>query len=232
MMDYDYPSSYWVELFSQMYDLGVHSHHVSNEYKSFQFYCDVLSEFYSQYPEKKISHIVKLAEPHFGNNSFNSSLLKEKVHIYRKELFCHNDLFGIQWMWRGNLTDDKARCEAFFEKSRCIKDTITELKTNKLIKNFLVFPYTLEFAEVVLRLDSSHKNFFDGFVVYRNKMETEYDSILNKALKYNLVLRPLNAGKTLENFSSKDSVNFSLSHKNVKGCIISISTIARLNEII
>jgi hypothetical protein len=214
-----------------MYEKGIHIHHVSNEYESFKLYCNVLNEFYNVYPEKRIKHIVKLAEPHFDSNIFNSELFLLKINDYRQVLQVENELFGIQWMWRGNLSDDLLRCKQFNNSGIQIKDYISYLKRERLIGKFYIFPYSVGFAQTVVNMENMHNGFFDGFIVYRNYMELEYDSILNETNKSNLILRPLNAGKTLIEQNAKDSFRFALSHKNVSAGIISISSVEKLNEI-
>jgi hypothetical protein len=231
MSEYDYPISYWVNLFSELYEKGVKVHHVSSEYVSFHIYCIVLREFYSIFPKRKIKHIVKLAEPHFDSIKFNSGVLLKKVNEYRQALLVDNELFGIQWMWRGDLADDNLRCKQFENSGIQIRDSISFLKSQRIIDKFYIFPYTTRFARVVLKMEDICQDFFDGFIVYRNYMELEYDSILDDSNKSNLILRPLNSGKTLIDKSVKDSFSFAISHKNVIGGIISISSISKLNEI-
>lgn len=231
MCEYDFSNIYWVNLFNEMYEKGINIHHVSNEYESFNLYCDVLKEFYNYYPEKRIKHIVKLAEPHFDSNVFNQELLLLKINDYRQALQVDNELFGIQWMWRSNLPDDLLRCNQFNNSGIQIKNYISILKKERLIFKFYIFPYSINFAQVVLKMESICGDFFDGFIVYRNYMELEYDSILKESNKSNLILRPLNAGKTLNEQNAKDSFRFALSHKNVSAGIISISSVEKLNEI-
>ena len=231
MCEYGYSKSYWVNLFNEMYEKGVFIHHVSNEYESFKLYSDVLKEYYNVYPEKKIKHIVKLAEPHFDSNIFDPELLLLKINEYRQALHVENELFGIQWMWRGNLSDDLSRCKQFNNSGIQISNYISFLKREKLIDKFYVFPYTISFAKAVLKIEDIYGDFFDGFIVYRNYMEMEYDLILDESNKSNVILRPLNAGKTLNMNNAKDSFKFALSHKNVSAGIISISSVYKLNEI-
>jgi hypothetical protein len=231
MCEYDYSNTHWVDLFNEMFDKGVFIHHVSNEYESFEFYCEILKIFNERYPLKKIKHIVKLAEPNFDINVFNSELLLLKINNYRKALSLSDELYGVQWMWRGNLSDDLLRCKQFNNSGIQIKDYISYLKRERLISKFYMFPYSVRFAEVALEMERIYGDIFDGFVVYRNYMELEYDTILSDSNKSNLVLRPLNAGKTLKENSAKNSFRFAVSHKNVSGGIVSISSIEKLCEI-
>ena len=67
--DYPYEDQYWIDLFYQMYAFGINIHHTSLEYSSYTRYCKILEKFSLKYPNKRIKHVVKLAEPNFEDNS-------------------------------------------------------------------------------------------------------------------------------------------------------------------
>ena len=70
MNEHSHSDSYWVELFYKMHKKGIKMHHVSLEYDSYDRYCSILKIFNSKYPQLKVHHIVKLAEPNFGKAYF------------------------------------------------------------------------------------------------------------------------------------------------------------------
>lgn len=230
MSEHDVGTEHWVSLFNFMYNEGISIHHVSGEYESFVLYCEVLTEFRKKFPRKRIQHIVKLAEPNFQDTEFCEETFFRKINEYRTSLNCSVELFGIQWMWRNNLKDDNLRCIQFSENIDLIDDSVRKAKSLGLIQNFFVFPYTVQFANTVLRVESEKNDFFDGFIVYRNFHELEYDDILKYSAKNHYILRPFNAGKVLENSSPKEALNFALNHANVAGSIVSISSINRFIE--
>ncbi len=232
MLEHDVSVSEWVNLFDFMYEKKVLVHHVSSEYDSFNLYRNVLTEFRKKFPQKRIEHIVKLAVPNFSDSGFSEFSFFNKINEYKSMLNSSSELFGIQWMWRNGLDVDDLRCNQFKKYSDLIYASIKRAKSLKLFRNFFVFPYSVQFAKAVLEVDTLRKDFFDGFIVYRNFHEIEYDEILESSIKTNYILRPLNAGKVLAHNSPKQSLNFAISHKNIAGAIVSISSINRYFELI
>ena len=231
MLEYDYSLAYWVDLFSKLHDAGVTKFHSSIEYESFSFYCDVLTVFYQEYPEKKIKHIVKLAEPSFHEHQFNQEQLFNKVEEYLLKLNTEK-LYGVQWMWRGNLENHQERLLNFTSQYSNIKESIIALKENHKIDNFFCFPYDANFANSVIQQEQ-----IDGLIVYRNVFETEYDDTIDLSAslnKKNYILRPLFGGKAVshDNKSPKELVQWALDFSKIEGAIISISSIAKFEEII
>ncbi len=230
MLEYDYSKAYWVKLFSDLHDLGIRIFHSSTEYESFGFYCEVLDEFYRNYPEKKIAHIVKLAEPHFHVNEFSQTLFDEKVNEYLKKLQT-DSLFCVQWMWRGDLSDNEQRKALFLDASDAISKAVSKSKSDGKIENFHCFPYDMAFADAAISQD-----FIDGLVVYRNILETEADEVLKRAYdlgKTNFIIRPLFAKKALEsNKTPKQLVEFALDFPGVEGAVLSISSVEKIKQIL
>lgn len=231
MLEYDFPVAYWVNLFSELHDLGITTWHSSTEYESFGLYCEVLADFSRQFPEKKIKHMVKLAEPHFHINEFSAELLNAKVSEYLEKLNTES-LFCVQWMWRGELSDNPKRAQLFEESYPEIEKSVSDLKASGKIENFHCFPYDIGFAEAVL-----DKKAIDGLVVYRNKLETEYDLQLQKSAelgKKNFIIRPLFAGKALElkGETPKSLLEFALDFPNVEGAVLSISSVKKIKQIL
>jgi hypothetical protein len=210
MSEYDYSVLHWVDLFDKMHDSGIFVHHVSSEYDSYVLYITVLKEFNLKYPNKQILHLVKLAEPHFDSSEFNPYLFQSKIDKYFVELNV-SKLWGIQWMWRGDLF---------------------ELKKNNLIDGFYLFNYTNTFCELAITLSKQFDNsLFDGLTVYRNVQENEFDKYLDY-FERNIIIRPLFAGKLETSLSKKQLVEYALNHGRVTNGIISISSIDKLNQLL
>lgn len=231
MHEYDYPIDYWVTLFGQLHDLGITTFHSSSEYESFPMYCEALSIFHTQFPEKKIRHIVKLAEPHFHIQEFSEALMAQKVADYLEKLQT-GSLHCVQWMWRGNLSDHAERLKAFNSQYPKIEAAAEKLKAKGLIENFHCFPYDTEFAKAAIQ-----KKAFDGLVVYRNKMETENDQALQMAVelgKHNYIIRPLLGGQALklENETPRSLLQFALDFPNIDGAVLSISAYEKVKQIL
>lgn len=231
MLEYDFPAAYWVNLFSELHDLGIRIWHSSSEYESFDLYCDVMAEFQKQFPNKVVKHMVKLAEPHFHVNEFSETLFEEKVDDYLRKLDAES-LFCVQWMWRGDLSDNENRRKLFLESYPEIEKSVQKLKQNRKIENFHCFPYDVNFAEAVI-----DKPAVDGLVVYRNKLETEYDNLLEESArngKSNFIIRPLFAGKALEleGETPRSLLQFALGKAGVEGAVLSISSVDKIKQIL
>lgn len=231
MLEYDFPVAYWVDLFSGLHDLGVATWHSSVEYESFGLFCEVVSAFRKKFPEKKIRHMVKLAEPHFHVNRFDAGLLNEKVAEYLEKLQT-DSLYCVQWMWRGDLSDNEGRKRLFLESYPEIEKAVTALRQSGKIENFHCFPYDAGFAQAAL-----DKQAINGLVVYRNKLETEYDPLLQQAAragKRNFIIRPLFGGKALEleGETPRSLLRFALDMPSVDGAVLSISSIGKITQIL
>jgi hypothetical protein len=231
MSEYDYSVSHWVELFDNMHDRGIIVHHVSSEYDSYILYITVLKEFNLIYPNKQITHLVKLAEPHFDSSEFDPKLFQYKVDKYLTELNV-SKLWGIQWMWRGDLNNEISRLDNFNKNIGLLQAKVFDLKKNNLIDGFYLFNYTNTFCELAMTLSNNFDNsLFDGLTVYRNIQENEFDKYLD-FFERNIIIRPLFAGKLETSLSKKKLVEYALNHGKVTNGIISISSIDKLNQLL
>jgi hypothetical protein len=231
MSEHNYSVSHWVDLFNNMYDNGIRLHHVSSEYDSYFYYIGVLKEFNLKHPNKQISHLAKLAEPHFDSSKFNPKLFQSKIDKYLAELSV-SKLWGIQWMWRGDLKNEISRLDNFKENIEILNSKVFELKKNNLIDGFYLFTYTNTFCELAISLSKQLDNkLFDGLTVYRNIQENEFDKYLD-FFERNIIIRPLFAGKLETSLSKKQLVEYALNHAKVTNGIISISSIDKLNELL
>ncbi len=228
MHEYDYNDQYWVNLFNLMYEKGIKRHHVSLEYDSFKRYCQVLKTFYSKYPKKNISHIVKLAEPNFDYHIFDIKNIEEKIIFYKKMLMT-NKIDTIQWMWRGDLKNDNIRINDYISQKSKIQKYIELAKNNKDFENFYFFPYTLDFARICIL-----ENCVDGIIVYRNPKETLYDDLIQECNSLNkkcITIRPFESGKAFKRgFNSRDLYSFAFNLNSIDGIITSISRMDYFSE--
>jgi hypothetical protein len=222
--------STWVNLFKLMWDEGIRLHHVSSEYQSYSLYLEVLEDFRRNYPGCQLEFIVKFAEPHFGHNNFNTELFNQGIEKYRNSLKV-DQIHSVQWMWRGDLGNEDERLLGFENNKSLISHAVNSIKATNKIKYFHVFPYSLAFAELAISCE-----FVDGLIVYRNLLETEYDSLIlkqNELGKFGYILRPLAAGKL--DFSVNSSYNYLMSAlelPSIQGGIISISSKNRLSDLL
>ena len=227
MLEHDYDDKHWLDLFLAMYEKGIRTHHVSYEYNSFDKYSALLSSFVNKYPDKPIKHIVKLSEPNFSHGTFRENRLEKRIKNYKEKLQT-NHIHTLQWMWRGNLKNEKERLISFKRDIKLLRGFVEKSKKKQLFKNFFVFPYTRIFAKVCINID-----FIDGFTFYRNRSETYYDDLIDECGKVNkkcIVIRPFFAGKEFENARSPISlISYALNIKPIIGAIASISRSSQLN---
>lgn len=229
MNEYLYSNNYWVELFSYMYDNGILIHHISNEYESYNKYLNIYNEFKLLYPNKTIRHLVKMAEPHFDSRTFSSDNMEKKIKKYISDLEC-NRLWGIQWMWRGDLKDESSRLRQLNIDFEVFNFAMKGFKNLGLYENLYLFPYTTTFCDSVLELSDKYNMYiFNGLTIYRNLEEMEYDKYLNY-FSDNIIIRPLNAGRLDPNINKKTAISYALNHKNITAGIISFSSKEKLQE--
>jgi hypothetical protein len=217
----------WVNLLINASSLGVLRIHCSDEYENFPFLLTVLNEVRRSSPRIDFRFIVKLAEPHFGDNIFDAKKLLNRIDAYRQALQT-DQLESIQWMWRGKIDDETGRIKNFSESADQMLDVVDLVKHNGKIKSFHCFPYTFEFAKLALE-----NPLIDGLTIYRNPLELEYDPLLSRAHdigKRILVIRPFKAGEVLENIGVSKLIKFSASLPVVDGIVVSCSSIKHLEE--
>jgi hypothetical protein len=231
MLEYTYDENYWIDLFDYMYDKGIIIHHISAEYSSFEFYLKILKLFEKKFPFKKIKHLIKLAEPHFDSNSFNSASFYSKLNTYLNSIGS-NHIWGVQWMWRGDMNFEEKRIVNYNSDFSLLSEIVISCKKKGLIERFFIFPYTDSFCIASQKLNSElSASIFDGLTIYRNLIEKEHDIFLNY-FSNNIIIRPLYAGKLDGNISKKEAFDFSVNHPNIDYGIVSISSKAKLNELL
>ncbi|WP_169393146.1 MULTISPECIES: hypothetical protein [Psychrobacter] len=217
---------YWANLLIASYHAGIDTIHSSVEYETYPILLSVLKLVAKLDSTVAFKHIVKLAEPHFSNSSYSSDRLEGKIQQYLDDLGV-NQLESVQWMWRSSLPDDH-RIISFVKQYKQISDDIKTLKQDGLIKSAYCFPYSVAFMEKALEL-----NIFDGFCVYRNPLELDYDDILKKCKDDTVIsIRPFFSSKELiENKSPIELLNYNFLEPAIKSSILSLSSLPQLNEI-
>ena len=217
---------YWAELLVASYYAGIDTIHSSTEYETYPFLLAILEQVARLDSTVVFKHIVKLAEPHFSNFNYSSDRLQSKIQQYLDD-FEVNQLEAIQWMWRSNLSDAE-RVTSFVGQYEQISTDTQNLKTKGLIKSIYCFPYSVNFMKKALEL-----NIFDGFCVYRNPLELEYDDVIRQCQESTVIsIRPFFANKELiENQGPKELLNYNFLEPAIKSTILSLSSLSQLNEI-
>jgi hypothetical protein len=220
-----HPLSHWVELVLRASEVGVVRMHCSDEYESFPFLLDVLRAARAMYSRFEPEFVVKLAEPHFGFEGFDSARFRSRLDNYR-DLLRVDRLDGVQWMWRGDLKDETGRLAGFTQSHDIIDSAFVGVKASGAVRRILCFPYTTGFAEAALL----HPQ-VDGIAVYRNPLEMEYEPLVVKSQhlgKEVLVIRPFKAGEALGPGGADELIMFSARDPAVAGIIVSCSSVEHL----
>lgn len=225
------PTAFWPTFFEELFVRDIRVLHSSAEYDSFELLCSTLTQLRSNSPACQFRHVVKLAEPSFDDSGFSATRLQERLDRYRDALGT-DQIDGVQWMWRQDLKAEAKRIHDLRESFARISDAVAELKERGTIKRFMCFPYTVEFGTSVVDAE-----FIDGFTVYRNRLEREYDDLLDMCpsrSKSCLVIRPFAAGKLLdeESESPRELLTAALDHPAVEAAIFSTSNLAHLDALI
>jgi hypothetical protein len=226
-----YDEQHYAQLLVEAHRLGVEMLHISDEYDSWQFFLDILATVRRHSKDVRFRFIAKLGEPHFDQPVFNAERLEEHLARYRNALNteCVDD---VQWMWRAKLVEDDHRCAAFVSQADVIGDKVRQLRRRGIIKRFLCFPYSPQFATLALQYD-----FIDGLVVYRNSQERQYDGHLielHKRSKMAHVIRPFFGGATLavEALPPRRQLDIALDHHVIETAIVSTGTINHLHDLL
>lgn len=221
----------WAEFFEQLYARGVRVLHSSDEYESFALLCASLEHLRKSSATCRFRHVVKLAEPSFDNDGFNRGRLAERLMRYSDAL--QSDLIDdVQWMWRQDLKNEPKRISDLTGSLSEISETVVALKQQGLMRRFFCFPYTTTCSDALLDAE-----FVDGFTIYRNQREHEFDYLLDSCAdrsKTCLVIRPFAAGDLLEagRPEPREQLAVALDHIAIEAAILSTSSLAHLDDLI
>ena len=221
----------WVEFLTTLHENGVDTLHSSMEYESFQLLTEVLRLISKKSDSIKFKHVVKLADPSFNEEYQSYNRIRKRIEEYTNALNC-SQIEMVQWMWRNDLDNDKIRVSKFTESLQELEAEVSKIKNDGLVNGFMCFPYTLDFG-----MASLESNVIDGYMVYRNPNEMEYQPLLEEAYKKSkdvYSIRPLAAGNLIQNpdWNVNSLIKFSYNHPGIKGIIVSISEEKHLLEIL
>ncbi len=230
MLEIERTDTEWLKFLRAAYDFGVTTLHSSNEYDSFPLLSSLLGNPALKDNGEHFRHIVKLAEPSFGDLGFDAQRVRQKVLFYAKYLSAPI-IQDIQWMWRLDLSNDQQRISDFEAVIDSIGETVLGLKRDGLIERFFCFPYSIDFGRAAL----THE-MIDGLVVYRNVQETEYDLLIqqcNRVGKKCQIIRPFNAGLALsgDGRTPSELLKFSLSLPAIESAIVSSNNLDHLKQL-
>lgn len=209
---------------------GVSTCHSSNEYESFPLFCRVLERLRNSGHSNDRQHIVKLADPHFGETTFDPHRVRQRIESYLEALNVER-IDVVQWMWRGDLKQEQVRLEGLAERSSLIEDTFSGLRQAGKVGTCVVFPYTPGFAESALG-----RAWCGGLAIYLNYLESEYLELARKAAiggSSVIALRPLAARRVLDvGFTAASSIQWTLEQPAVATAVVSYSSEQHLKDLV
>jgi aryl-alcohol dehydrogenase-like predicted oxidoreductase len=207
---------------------GITTFHSSSEYPPFGRFCGLLRHLRAERPE--MQHIVKLAEPHFGDASFEEGRLRVKVDAYLAELGIRR-IDIVQWMWRGDLKQEEERLAGFARQREAIQAAFDALRREGKIGAVATFPYTTGFADAVL---SAH--FGDGLAVYLNPIEQGMRGHVERAASIGagvVAIRPLAAGQAAAaGIDAATCLQDVLGREGVSTAVVTYSSPEHLDELV
>lgn len=221
----------WADFFEELYARGVRVLHSSDEYESFDLLCETLDHLHKGPSACRFRHVVKLAEPSFDDDGFDRGRMEERLKRYGDVL--RTDMVDdVQWMWRQDLKNEPKRIADLTGSIAQISEAVRALKHEGLMRRFLCFPYTKTCADVLLDAE-----FVDGYTIYRNEREHEYDYLLDSCAvrsKACLVIRPFAAGELLEpgRATPREHLAAALDHTAIEAAVLSTSNLSHLDELI
>ncbi len=176
-------------------DAGITTFHSSSEYNTFDFFSACMQELYRSVSKDCIEHIVKIAAPHFKDDTYDDHLLEQRINSFL-QLTGAVCIDAVQWLVRNEPNTDEHRLKILAEFSHAFEDKMDNLCKQGKVKSWYSFPYSLPFAKEVINLKSCA-----GIVDYLNFLELQdakyLESIKNQSESF-IALRPLFAKRIYE----------------------------------
>ena len=223
----------WEALLREAIERGVTTLHSSTEYESFPRFCGLVSRLRGL----PLQHVVKLADPHFGEAGFDAARLEARVDAYLAQLGAER-LDVVQWMLRGDLADEPGRLAAFARELPAIRAAFDALRDKGKLGAVAPFPYTAAFADLVIGGgDDGGAPLCEGLAVYLNPVEHELLPQIRAAARAGMgivAIRPLAAWRALTEAraSAAACVREVLAEPGVATAVVTFSSRAHLDELL
>jgi aryl-alcohol dehydrogenase-like predicted oxidoreductase len=217
----------WDRLLRASIEHGVTTFHSSTEYDSHPRFCKLMGGLGRR---TDLQHIVKLADPHFGEAAFDRARVATRLDAYLQQLGVER-IDVVQWMWRGDLKQEPDRLAGFVRQRDELRDAFDELRRAGKLGVVSPFPYTAAFADHVIEAGT-----YAGLAVYLNQLEREYLPQIRAAAAAGMgvvALRPLAAGKAVTNGTGAASgVRSVLGEPGVVTAVVSYSSHDHLHDLV
>ena len=187
----------WEALLREAHERGVTTLHSSSEYESYPRFCGLVARLGGL----PVQHVVKLADPHFGEAGFDAARLEARLDAYLAQLGAER-IDVVQWMRRGDLKVEPGRLAHFARELPAIRAAFDALRARGKLGAVAPFPYTAAFADLVIGGASGGDGapLCEGLAVYLNPVEHELLPQIRAAARAGMsvvAIRPLAAGRAL-----------------------------------
>lgn len=228
--DVDRSTADWAQFLEAVHALGITTLHSSSEYDTFDLLCSALAELRASQPEIRFRHVVKLADPHFGETGFDADRCEKRIEAYLTALAVDR-IDDVQWMWRQRLDDDAQRIADMTEQAAAIAAARDHLVKAGKIGRLLCFPYSPAFGQAVVATGA-----VDGLVVYRNASERADDVAIAAATKRHLptlIIRPFHAGALLaDGADPRALLADALDLAGIESAILSSNSVGHIGQLV
>lgn len=228
--DADRTAADWARFLEGVHGLGIATLHSSSEYDTFPLLCAALADLRSARPDIAFRHVVKLADPHFGEDGFDAVRLEARIDAYLTA-FAVDCIDDIQWMWRQRLDDDAQRIADMTAQANAIAAARDRLVAAGKIGRLLCFPYSPAFGQAVVATGA-----VDGLVVYRNASERADDVAITAAAEHSLptlIIRPFHAGALIaDGADPRALLADALDLTGIEAAILSSNSIDHIGQLV
>jgi aryl-alcohol dehydrogenase-like predicted oxidoreductase len=221
----------WEALLRASIDRGVTTLHSSSEYEGHPRFCGLVARLRGL----PIQHVVKLADPHFGEAGFDAHRFEERLDAYLARLGAER-IDVVQWMWRGDLKDEPGRLAGFAREREAIRAAFDALRAKGKLGAVAPFPYTAAFADQVIEGTGGGAGpLCEGLAVYLNPLELELLPQIRAAARAGMgtvAIRPLAAGRAVADLQAAACVHGVLAEPGVTTAVVTYSSLAHLGELV
>jgi aryl-alcohol dehydrogenase-like predicted oxidoreductase len=178
-------------LLAEAHALGADAWHTSTEYDTHAHFCESLRAFRRDAPGAKLTHVSKIAAPHFEDAGFDPKVLRGRVEAQLRDLGVER-LDVVQWLARSKPISDEKRLPELAAMSDALDAEVSALRREGKVGAWTAFPYSKPWAAAF-----AEHPVCDGLVTYLNLAELDYARDLDAMAAQGdgfVAIRPLMAG--------------------------------------
>ena len=178
-------------LLAEAHGLGADAWHTSTEYDTHAHFCESLRAFRRDAPGARLTHVSKIAAPHFEDAGFDPKVLRGRVEAQLRDLGVER-LDVVQWLARSKPVSDERRLPELAAMRDALDAEVGALRREGKVGAWTAFPYSKPWAAAF-----AEHPVCDGLVTYLNLAELDYARDLDAMAARGdgfVAIRPLMAG--------------------------------------